>query len=81
MSDDDICRICNEPRCKHIETARGPLTHPREASGEGRFVLVASGTDGGGVMRDDEPWERYEFVLARGPLDNHPRDARPPVKP
>lgn len=73
MSGDPICDVCNEPRSRHVATWRGPLTHRREASGEGRYVLVASGTIGGGVMRDDRYYETWEFVSSRSALDNHPR--------
>jgi hypothetical protein len=37
---DEICGICGEPRSAHVVTDKGPLTHPREARGEGEYVLV-----------------------------------------
>lgn len=40
MSDDDPrCYICGEPRSAHVPTADGPLAHPREARGEGKYVV------------------------------------------
>jgi hypothetical protein len=72
MSDEDICRVCNEPRSAHVETWRGLFTHRREANGEGRYVLVGSGTVGGSLTHDDTYWERYEFISYRSALNNHP---------
>lgn len=49
-----MCGICGEARSAHVATAAGPLTHPREARGEGVYVLVSQGfTMGGGVASDD----------------------------
>lgn len=62
--DDPTCRICGARQSEHVATDTGPFTHPREASGEGTYVLKAAGTFGFGVSRDDEPWERWEFVPA-----------------
>lgn len=60
--DDPICRVCGERKSAHVATAKGPLTHPREAKGEGEYVLVAAGTYGAITPGDDDtPWERYEF--------------------
>lgn len=39
-SDDPRCGVCGEPRSAHVATDAGPLTHPREARGEGKYVLV-----------------------------------------
>lgn len=39
-ADDPVCGICSEPRSVHVPTTSGPLTHPREARGEGEYVLV-----------------------------------------
>ena len=59
----ELCRVCGEPRSAHVATAAGELTHPREARGEGKYRLVASGTIGAYWPGDDDlPWERYEFV-------------------
>lgn len=38
---DEICNICGEPRSAHVKTDKGPLTHPREARGEGEYVQVS----------------------------------------
>jgi hypothetical protein len=37
---DEICGICGEAKSAHVVTDKGPLTHPREARGEGEYVLV-----------------------------------------
>lgn len=50
MIDDPICGICNEPRSAHVATDAGPYTHPREARGEGTYVLVRSGFTMAGCM-------------------------------
>ena len=57
----ELCRICGEPKSAHVATEKGQYTHPREARGEGVYVIAASGTHGGGAWYDDEYWERYEF--------------------
>lgn len=36
---DPPCRVCGEPRSAHMPGPAGPLTHPREARGEGYYVL------------------------------------------
>lgn len=65
---DPICRICGEPKSAHVATDKGPFTHPREARGEGIYVLKSFGTIGGGLslqggdLVDDMPFERWEFV-------------------
>jgi hypothetical protein len=61
MNDDPTCRICGARKSLHVATDKGPFTHPREASGEGVYVLVGSGTLGFGPMHDDMPWERWEL--------------------
>ena len=38
--EDEICSICHEPKSAHVLTDEGPFTHPREARGEGEYVLV-----------------------------------------
>ena len=38
--EDPICRICGEPKSKHLPTAKGPFTHPREATGEGIYLSL-----------------------------------------
>lgn len=68
MTDDPVCLICGERKSKHVATEKGPFTHPREAAGEGTYKLVSRGTLGGGLslydgaLRDDMPFERWEFV-------------------
>lgn len=59
---DPSCTICGEPRSAHIATEKGPLTHPREARGEGTYELEACGTIGTGPWHDDIEWARYKFV-------------------
>lgn len=49
-NDDPICGICDEPRSAHVATDIGPLTHPREARGEGRYVLIRAGYTMSGAM-------------------------------
>lgn len=34
---EEICRACGEPRSAHVATKKGPLTHPKEARGEGYY--------------------------------------------
>ena len=63
MKDDPICNACGELRSAHVPTEKGPLTHPREARGEGTYVRH-TGTIGGGVERDDYPFESWEFKPA-----------------
>lgn len=46
----EVCSVCGEPRSAHVPTDAGPLTHPREARGEGRYVLVRAGYEWGGFM-------------------------------
>jgi hypothetical protein len=62
MSDDPKCNICGSKKSEHVPTDKGPFTHPREAAGEGKYVRTGYGTIGFGPARDDEEWERWEFV-------------------
>jgi hypothetical protein len=51
---DPICNVCGEPKSAHVATDAGPLTHPREARGEGTYELVRPGyIQGGGAWLDD----------------------------
>lgn len=50
MDDDPKCEICGELRSAHVATPAGPLTHPREARGEGRYELVRAGYTLSGCM-------------------------------
>lgn len=67
---DPTCAICGERRSAHVSTSRGPLTHPREARGEGTYVLESpgytmSGAMGGGPGPDDvDIAPRYGFQPA-----------------
>lgn len=65
MSADERCRVCGELRSAHVATEKGPLTHPREARGEGYYKCVGRGVVGGGLWGDDTEWERWEFVDTR----------------
>lgn len=58
---DPVCLICGSRKSEHVATDLGTFTHPREAAGEGRYVLVAAGTLGFGPAMDDQPFERWEF--------------------
>lgn len=48
--EDPICGICGEPLSLHVPTESGPHTHPREARGEGVYVLVSRGYTMSGCM-------------------------------
>lgn len=50
----EICNICGEPKSAHVKTDKGPLTHPREARGEGEYVQVSPGHIEGGFWPDDD---------------------------
>ncbi len=50
MTDDPICGVCCEPRSAHVSTVDGPLTHPREARGEGTYEMVSPGYTMSGAM-------------------------------
>jgi len=39
-TEDPVCDICGEKLSKHVPTDSGPYTHPREASGEGRYEFT-----------------------------------------
>jgi len=56
MTDDIRCAICGEPRSAHVATEKGPLTHPREARGEGTYEQVRPAHCYGGFW----PGEVYE---------------------
>jgi hypothetical protein len=60
--DDPTCNICGEPKSAHIATSEGPFTHPREARGEGKYVLARSWTQGGFFPGEESSHERYEFI-------------------
>lgn len=64
MTDDPICGVCGERRSAHVLTDTGPLTHPREARGEGTYEMVSPGyTMGMGPCKDDvEMPPTYKFV-------------------
>lgn len=47
---DPVCVVCSEPRSAHVPTDDGPLTCPRLARKEGRYVLVSSGLIMSGAM-------------------------------
>lgn len=62
MSDDPVCRICGAKKSEHRKTDIGPYTHPREASGEGRYYLVSAGSIAGySPGAPTMPFERWEF--------------------
>jgi len=50
VSSDPECGVCGELRSAHVPTKNGPLTHPREARGEGTYVLVSPGYTMSGCM-------------------------------
>lgn len=50
----DICGICGFKLSEHVPTASGPRTHPREVSGEGRYVLVRHGYTRAGEWPGEE---------------------------
>jgi hypothetical protein len=66
VENDPICSICGETKSAHLPTQNGPLTHPREARGEGKYVLVREGyTLGRGPALNDieiEPLYRFEPI-------------------
>lgn len=77
MSDDPICVVCQERRSAHVPTEDGPLTCPRLARKEGRYVLVSpgyimSGCMGSGPGAPDEyvnPTYRFEPYSSSDKLD------------
>ena len=64
-SNDPVCEVCGELRSVHVSTDEGPLTHPREARGEGRYVKVRERyTRGMGPAEDDiEIPPEYKFEI------------------
>lgn len=50
MIDDPTCTICCEARSAHVPTDDGPLTCPRLARKEGRYMLVSPGYTLSGCM-------------------------------
>jgi len=63
--DDPICSTCGERKSAHIATEKGPLTHPREARGEGTYVLVRGAYTSGAFRPGDADYEvppLYKFV-------------------
>jgi hypothetical protein len=65
ISTDPKCRICGARQSEHVVTAKSQFTHPREARGEGVYVLKGAGTFHLGPGQPDVPWERWEFVPPR----------------
>lgn len=59
---DETCRICGARRSEHVATDKGPFTHPREAAGEGSYVMTRFGWMPDGPLGVDVPWEAWEFV-------------------
>lgn len=57
----DTCRICGEPQSAHVPTERGPLTHPREARGEGVYIYVATMHYGAGCCECGYGCEGHEI--------------------
>ena len=57
MSDDPVCEVCGERKSAHVPTDEGPLTHPREARGEGTYEM-RSHWEGFDFNRCE--WARYE---------------------
>lgn len=72
--EDPTCRICGERKSAHVATVKGAFTHPREARGEGLYVLAAAGTLGMGPGADDVPFERWEFRPNPPPIEAHPTE-------
>jgi hypothetical protein len=64
MSNDPICTICGEPKSAHVATTKGPFTHPREARGEGTYIITRGGYIQGRMSPADDDLEvppHYEF--------------------
>jgi hypothetical protein len=79
MPGDPICGVCGEPRSAHVETTDGPLSHPREARGEGRYELArpehwTSGNAYAGEWDDVRMPAVYRFVA-------YPEDPTPNRQP
>lgn len=69
---DPVCSTCGEPKSKHVKTAKGPFTHPREASGEGAYVLVRQAYTLGAMTPGDHDMyvaSAYKFVPHSDPAD------------
>jgi hypothetical protein len=64
VPEDPACSICGELKSKHVSTEKGPLTHPREARGEGTYKMVKPEHIQGGFWPGEEyEWPaQYEFV-------------------
>ena len=65
MSADPLCTTCGEPKSAHVRTAKGPYTHPREARGEGEYVVVSQGYTAGAMTPGEDDMyvpPRYKFV-------------------
>lgn len=62
--EDPTCYICGFKLSEHVATLAGPSTCPREASGEGRYVLVRPAYIRGGFFPGEEeempPVYRFE---------------------
>jgi hypothetical protein len=39
LTSGNLCEVCGEPDTRHVPTEKGPMTHPREARGEGTYRL------------------------------------------
>ena len=63
---DSLCGVCGEPKSAHVATEKGPFTHPREARGEGTYVLARPAhIVGDGAWYDDVEWPAaYRFESA-----------------
>lgn len=76
---DERCVVCGEPRSVHVPTEKGPLTHPREARGEG-YYKVNHFTVGGGAWFDDYDCMTVEFIPTASKLheaETGAKEARP----
>jgi hypothetical protein len=56
VSREEKCNICGFSKGEHVATEDGPLTCPRVARGEGRYVKVREAHTQGGFW----PGEEYE---------------------
>ena len=64
----EICLVCGETRSAHVPTEKGPLTHPREARGEGEYIEASPAKSHPGYW----PGEEFE-VPARYVFRPFPR--------
>jgi len=81
---DPICNICGEPKSAHVPTEKGPLTHPREARGEGTYKLVQHGGYSDAFFPGEEGYawpDRWEFVPSKGSHTDHETVDNHGVKP